>query len=304
MNRLLIRLPVFGALLIVVSCQKETMSQSAGPSSTRDEGVPLRFGSLAVTGSDIDHYLAENPNISRETALKALEERARLVQAALDAGMDEDPLARAEISRILISRLRETRLDPQLRSIASQPIPESRLREIYESRKDRFQSAEKRQVALLWLNPGDNPERIAQYTDKLKQARDWLLSNNELLRNPGEGFSVLSVDHSEHASSRFKHGILGWLEHEGAQDSVAAAAARIAFSLEKPGDVSEVVALPEGLFLVRFMDAKPASVRPFESVSAELEQSERRRMQQDAEAAFLSSVMSRESSGPLDESAN
>ena len=303
MNRLLTITLALGGLLSV-SCKKETAGKSTGPSSIPDAGVVLRIGSVVVTQSDLDHHLAETPNVSRETALETLTERARLTQAALDAGMEKDPLARAEISRILISRLRETQLDPQLRSLASQPIPESRLREIYESRKDQFQSAEKRQVAMLWLNPGDNPERTAQYTAKLNQAREWLLANDELLKHPDQGFSVLSVDHSEHVSTRFKQGILGWLENKGGSDPVATAAARIAFSLEKPGDVSEVVSLPEGLFLVRLISARPASVRSFESVSAQLEQSERRRLQQDAEAAFLSSVMSRYPSSPLDENAN
>lgn len=304
MNRLLSITLSFGALLGVVSCQKETASRSTGASSISDAEIVLRIGSVVITQSDLDHHLGENPNISRETALETLTQRARLTQAALDAGMERDPVARAEISRILISRLRETQLDPRLRSLASQSIPESRLREIYESRKDQFQSAEKRQVAMLWLDPGDNPERTAQYTAKLNQAREWLLANDELLNNPDQGFSVLSVDHSEHVPTRFKQGILGWLENKSGSDPIATAAARIAFSLDIPGDVSEVVALPEGLFLVRLISTKPASVRSFESVSAQLEQSERRRLQQDAEAAFLSSVMSLDPSRPLDGQVN
>jgi PPIC-type PPIASE domain len=304
MNRLLLRTLAIGAWLSVVSCQRETTGLSASPSPAEDAGVLLRIGTQTITQGDLDHHLAENPNLSRDAALETLTERARLTHAAIDAGLESDPVARAEVSRILISRLRETRLDPQLRSLASQPIPESRLREIYESRKDQFQSAEKRQVAMLWLNPGNNPERVTQYTAKLNQAREWLLANDELLKNPDQGFSMLSVDHSEHASTRFKQGVLGWLENRSGQDSLTAAAARIAFSLENPGDVSEVVALPEGLFLVRFISATPASVRPFESVSAQLEQAERRRMQQDAEAAFLSSVMSHHPSGPSDGNAN
>jgi hypothetical protein len=304
MNPLLTRTLALGAWLSVVSCQKETTSRAASPAPAGDQGVLLRVASQAITQDDLDHHLAENPNLSREKALESLAERARLTQAALDAGIEDDPLARAEISRILISRLRETRLDPQLRSLSTQPIPESRLREIYQSRIARFQSAEKRQVAMLWLNPGDNPERSAQYKAKLDHARDWLLSDKDLLASPDQGFSVLSVDHSEHAPTRFKQGILGWLECQGGPDPLAKAASRIAFALEKPGDVSEVVALPEGLFLVRFISARPASVRSFESVSAELEQSERRRLQQEAETAFLSSVMSRHPSGPSDGNVN
>lgn len=300
MNRPIVRILALGVLLNVVSCQRETTRQTASPSSGGNDGVLLRVGSLSVTQADLDHHLGGNPGMSREAALASLAERASLTQAALDEGLQNDPVARDEISRILSSRLRETRLDPQLRSIANEAIPESRLREIYESRKDQFQSAEKRQVAMLWLNPGGNPERAAEYRAKLTQARDWFLADEALKGSPDQGFSVLSVDHSEHASSRFKQGIIGWLEPQGGSDPLVTAAASIAFKLEKPGDISEVVSVPEGLFVVRLMAVKAAATRPFEAVAAELEQFERRRMIQDAEAAFLSSVLSRYPSSPLD----
>lgn len=294
----------FGCLLALVSCNRDTRQQAANPSPAVAKRGLLRVGSVTITQEDLDLQLREKhagrtDAETRQTALDELTERASLTQAAHDAGLENDPIARAEIARILISRLRETELTPKLQAIAAEPIPDSRLRGIYESRKEQFQSAQKRQVALLWLDPGQDPGRLAAYQEKLSQARTWFLANDDLRKNPDQGFSVLGVDYSEHAPTRFKQGILGWLDQSGGADPLAKAAAEIAFSLQKPGDVSDVISRPEGVFLVRFMAEKPAFTRPFESVSAELEQSERRRMRESVEADFVSAIKSRYPVSPL-----
>ena len=287
--------------LAVVSCKRETKEQAAAPSA---DGVLLRVGAVTVTEEDVLYQLREKhagrtDDASRRLALDELEDRARMTRAALDAGMGDDPITRAEIARILIARLRETELDPKLRAVASAEIPEARLREIYQERNGEFRSEEKRQVAVLWLDPGGDPERAAKYGGTLAKAREWFLANNDLVKNPAQGFSVLSVDHSEHAASRFSNGVLGWFGREGGADPLGKAAAEIVFSLEKPGDVSDVITRPEGVFLVRCMAVQPAFVRSFESVSGELEQAERNRLRAAAEAEFHSLIQSRYPTSPL-----
>ena len=93
--------------------------------------------------------------------------------------------------------------------------------------------------------------------------------------------------YSEHQASRFKGGIVGWLESQGGMDSWTKAVAEIAFSLTKPGEVSEVKVRPEGIFLVRYMALKPAMLRSFESVASELERTERSRLKQQAETDYF-----------------
>jgi hypothetical protein len=109
---------------------------------------------------------------------------------------------------------------------------------------------------VLWLNPNGDPARGKQYEEKLTAAREWFFKSGELKDHPAEGFSVLSVDHSEHAASRYKGGVVGWLEREGGMDAWSKAVAEIAFSLKEPGEVSAVTARPEGVFLVRYMALK------------------------------------------------
>ncbi|MES2659073.1 MAG: peptidylprolyl isomerase [Verrucomicrobiota bacterium] len=262
-----------------------------------EEAGLVRVGSEVITQADLDYQLQEkhggrSDEATRSQALAELTERARFSQAARDAGLDRDPVARAEIARMLASRLRETALDPKLKE-AAMPVPETRLRELYQSHLAKFQSPEKRQVAVLWLNPGANPERLKQYQEKLDQAREWFFSQSELVKQPDQGFSTLSVDYSEHAATRFQGGVLGWIEAEGTGTGWTREVARIAFSLNEVGEVSPVTTGPEGVFLVRSMAMKPAMTGSYESVRSQLEREEQARVKKQREQEFQQEIQSK-----------
>ncbi len=295
MKSSLVQIAAIVSLVVNTSCGKKSTVQVRQPAVLADSGALLRVGSVNITAADVDYQLKERhagrtDGKSRQVAIAELTDQARFTQAALDAGMDQDPAARAEIARILVSQLKENQLSPKLKAIASGSVADSRLREIYDSQMDRFQSAGKRKVAVLWLNPGADDGRIKQYQVKLAEAREWYLGQDELVKHPDQGFSVLSVDYSEHAASRYKNGVIGWMESKGGMDPWSKAVADIAYSLQQPGEISAVVTRDEGVFLVRYMAEQPAFLHPFESVSDELSHSEKNRLRKVAEAEFESSI--------------
>jgi hypothetical protein len=285
-------IPTVAALalvLVAASCNKSEPIVTAPPAE--DGEVLFRVGTIAIYQADLDYHLKEkhdgrSDDATRELALTELSERASFAQAALDADLDRDPLIRAEFARLLATRLRETELFPKLKAAAATPISEECLRKIYNSQSARFASPEKRQVAVLWLKPGPDPARVKRYTDKLTKAREWFFEESDLADQPEKGFSVLSVDHSEHAASRFKGGVLGWIEAKGGATEWNRAVAEMAFSIPELGDVSPVTTRPEGVFLVRWMAHKPALKRSFDSARAELEKLERNRLKEQLEAEF------------------
>lgn len=289
---------VAGALGVVTSVVILLMfglSCGDGPKTDLDElGVVTRVGSVTIYEKDVDHLLADKfdgrtDDRTRAAALDQLVHQAHYVQAALEAGLDGDAVVRAEVARLLESRLREQELNPKLK--AASDIPESRLRELYEAAGSRFVSSEQRQVAVLWLKPSSDPERRKQYMEKLTSARDWLLEQPELVANPTEGFGVLSIDHSEHPSSRYKGGVVGWMERAGGLDDWSKAVAEIAFDLGEAGMMSEVVEHPEGFFLVRLLARKDVVQRPFEAVASQLKREEQSRLGQEIEDAFDERVL-------------
>ena len=286
------RLACLAFLVAVVSCDPAPKK-----SALSEEGVLLEVGSVEITQADLDYHLQEKHSgrmdeEARRKALDELAERARFTQAARDAGLDDDPLARAEIARILTTRLKEKLLYPKLKE-AAVPVPEARLRELYESEASRFQSPEKRQVAVLWLNPGADPDRGKAYQDKMTKAREWYFSQSDLAEKPDQGFSVLAVDYSEHAATRFKGGVLGWIDREGGSTDWSRVVAETAFSLGNTGDVSPVIVRPEGVFLVRLMVVQPVVQKPFESVRAVLEREEQARLREQLELEFNRDIQSK-----------
>ncbi|GAA5122000.1 hypothetical protein GCM10023212_18080 [Luteolibacter yonseiensis] len=287
-------LAAFVLLALLPSCGREESARSGPAPSKPDPKSLFSVGSISVLQSDLDLHLKEKHpgrtgDDSRKQALAELATRAQLAQAALDAGLQDDPVVRSEIARVLGSRLKEIQLSPELKTAAATPS-ESRLREIYTANESRFRSNEKRQVAVLWLNPNGNPEREKQYVEKLTAARQWYAENSELKSHPDQGFSVLSVDYSEHQASRYKGGVVGWLESGGTMDPWSKAVAEIAFELPAAGGVSEVIHRPEGVFLVRVMAGQPAVLRSFESVADELARNEQQRLRQEAETKFQDTI--------------
>lgn len=288
--------PVLLVLFAVLSACSPKRSDEAKPAEAGiDAAAILSVGSITVNQADLDYQIQENhggrlDGETRKEALAALASRAQLTQAALDAGLQSDPMVRAEFARVLANRFKDKNLTPQLKAAAGALPPEARLRELYAAEESRFRSAEKREVAVLWLNPDGNPDREKQYVGKLATAREWFFNNGDLKDHPDQGFSVLGVDYSEHQASRYKNGIVGWMERSGGMDAWSKAVAEIAFSLPEPGAVSEVVIKPEGVFLVRYMAEKPAVLRPFESVAAELTRYEQERNRKAAESAFTATI--------------
>jgi peptidyl-prolyl cis-trans isomerase C len=289
----MLRIALLVLFTFATACNRQSADHKSTPAG-REEGALFRVGSIVVYEADLKHELEErhaapNDKVARTKALDDLVTHAQFAEAALASNLDRDPAVRAQIARTLAARFKEQNLLPRLKEISA-PIPEARLRELYKAGEDRFRSNEKRQVAVLWLNPNGNPDRQKQYQEKLTAAREWLLNNKDLKDHPDQGFSVLSVDHSDHAASRYKGGVVGWLEREGAMDRWSKAVAEIVFSLKEPGEISAVITRSEGIFLVRYLALKPATLRPFEAVSGELEREERLRLKTTAETEFESGV--------------
>jgi peptidyl-prolyl cis-trans isomerase C len=283
------------SVLVLASCEEKKEVRAVTPSAPESDAVLLSVGDYAVRQSDLDLYVKDHHDgrkdaSTQKIALEALAERAQLAQAATEDGLREDPVVRAEIARVLATRYKEKHLNQQIAEVGIRDIPEAELREIYERHAEQYRSPEKRQVAVLWLNHNGNPEREQAYVTKLNAAREWLMSHAEVKDHPELGFSVLSVDHSEHAASRFKGGVLGWLQAEGGFDAFSKAVAAMAFSLQTPGQVSDVIVAKEGVFLVRLMEIKPGSHRTFEMVRHEIKQAEIRRIRSQIQQQFQETI--------------
>lgn len=281
---------VAGLVLLAVAagCGRPT-------STTRSDTSPVL---ASVDGRDItaeafrqqweEQRMTTNTSVLREQVLEQLIQRSALAAAARREGLDQDPAVQQEIDLILARRLRTTRLQTRLKSIE---ITDAAVRESYErDRETRFTEPAAVRAAVLWFNTRGQPPLEERYRPRLDGVRTRLLADPSWVA-ASNGFGTLSVTNSEHRVTRFNGGDTGWLRIGDSGDPWRSEVARIAATLQKPGDLSEVVAGPEGLFLVRLLDRRDPAVRSLESVRAGIEKSLLAARRREVEDAFDREVL-------------
>lgn len=207
---------------------------------------------------------------ARQEALDQLIERSALASAARRAGLDRDPEVVAEMDRLLIARLRTTRLQERLSQIE---VPESELAAEYErGRAARYHRPEQVRVAVLWLETRGQEPLAERYRPRLEAVRA------ELARVGGampatNGFGRWALANSEHRASRHRGGDIGWIPVLPSQDSWRTEVLRLAGTLRQPGETSEVSATPAGVFLVRLIDRESGGEQPYAAVREQIRRS-------------------------------
>ncbi len=277
---------LLAAGLLLSGCSRETDSTPAGVLAEVN-GRPISEASFRQ-GWEGRPPAQDTPE-NRERWLQRLIQRSALAQAAQAAGLDEDPQVIEQFENLLINRLRETQLQPELAALQA---PETEVRASYDAnRAGEFAEPERRRVAVIWLNTRGQAPLEERYTPRLNEIRAASAKGEHALPTvAGFGEHALA---SEHRASRFNGGDLGWVEDHSANDAWLSAVWHIAKSLTTPGEVSPVVANEHGLFLVRLIERKAAHVREYESVKAAIERRLLTERQRATEEAFNERILSR-----------
>ena len=204
---------------------------------------------------------------ARQEALDQLIERSALAGAARRAGLDRDPEVVAEMDRLLIARLRATRLQEQLSRI---DVPEAELMAEYErGRTTRYHRPEQVRVAVLWLDTRGQEPLAERYRPRLEAVRSEL-ARSGVAMPATNGFGTLALANSEHRASRHRGGDLGWIPTSPSPDAWRTEVLRLAGMLRQPGDTSEVSATPAGVFLVRLIGRESGGEHPFAAVREQI----------------------------------
>lgn len=256
--------------------------------SIPDDALAVVEGQVVRT-SDFHHRWTErtpgsdSPEHRREV-LEQVIERSALAAAARDAGLLNDPAVLEGLENLLLSRLRATRLAPQVDAIQ---ITEAEIQAEYESQREiRYRQPERTRVAVLWFSTRGLAPLIDRYRPRLEAARVASASIPA-----ADGFGPLAIRNTEHSASRYQGGDIGWIESGAANSPWHQTVLEVAADLKEPGDLSPVIAGEKGLFLVRLIERQAASVRPLESVRAGIEQRLRSQRRRDLEEAFRRDIL-------------
>lgn len=234
---------------------------------------------------------ADTPE-ARQKVLDELVARSALIDAAHRSGVDRDTEVAEEIGRLLIARLRQQRLQPRLEALR---VDDQEIRSVYEThRQTRFAEPERVRVAVLWFDTRGEAPLVERFRPRLDSVRSRVLSQPDAFPVT-DGFGALAMTQSEHRVSRHRGGDLGWMTLDGVGtvsatgwDATVRDAAR---SLKSPGDLSDVVATPEGLFLVRLTERRPSAALPLADVRGRIERELLREKRQRLEAEFEREIL-------------
>jgi len=227
--------------------------------ATNDVRELAQVGETKVTEASFRHtWQKRRPSKddpgTRNEIMEHLIRRTALSEAAMAGGLANDPIVIEQIQNLLVGRLRETKLKPALDALQ---VSEEEIARSYEQDSEKFIVPGKARVAALWLNTRGQAPLVARYSPRFKKiAADLSAAPDSIPAD--DGFGRMAVANSEHRSSRYKGGDLGWLEDGRPMDSFHTVVSEIASGLTEAGQVSAVINRPEGLFLVRLIERRTA----------------------------------------------
>jgi len=142
-------------------------------------------------------------------------------------------------------------------------ISEQMLKDYYEEHFTDYQVPEERRVShiLMRLSLEMSEEEKKEVRNKIEEVQKKL--------KEGEDFDSLAKKYSEDISTKDKGGDLGFFTEEGLASS---SFIESVFSLEKVGDISDIVETSLGYHLIKLTEIKPAYTKPFEEVKKQIEE--------------------------------
>lgn len=235
-NRQLTALAIVAGIATAVSC-------ATTPQPPEPEAPVARFALGSISCAEFDDYIAQSrrnrraplDDGARRSRLEELVVETALAEAAAAAGVPELDVVRrrweATRSSILVNAVEQ-----DLRTAVI--IDAGAARRYYDEHPERFSSPERvsTRLILIRLEPNAGSSEVAAAESRLRRIRQDYLD--------GEPFGALAREHSE-AENAARGGAVA----ASPRGTLLSAFEKVAWGLE-PGQVSDVVYLPDGLALI------------------------------------------------------
>ena len=247
------------------------------------------LGAVTVSQDELQRFLGALPQAQREALTQdrvVLEQwlRSRLADKALVAqarqqGWHEKPEIRAAAQEAEAQIILRTYL--QSVSVPGPEYPsEQELQAAYEANQAQFHVPARYRVSQIFLAaPEGDAKAVASAT---KEAQAFV----KQLREDQADFAALAAEHSDDQASAARGGDTGYLPLAQLVPGLRAVVAKL-----EPGQVSDPVAQPAGVHILKLVDAREATVRPLTQVRGALTEALRAQRQQDAARAYLAGML-------------
>jgi hypothetical protein len=256
---------IVGLLLAASGCHRP-------PSSPAASDVLATVGERTIRVSDLEAEAGRRRTAGavvpgKDQLLEEMVTRAALVARARQLGLDREPEVQRSYENLLIARLKQLHLRPQLEQISITP---EAVRQAGEAERARHPARRRLAILQYAVNQRTSDERRAQLESRLAEARERVRE----LPPEERGFGVLAVDHSDDQATRYQGGDRGWFDDGRTNYALPGEVLAAAGALNRIGDVSEVVRTDRGLYVIRLMERRAAG----ETVLSDLEPLIRQRL--------------------------
>lgn len=221
-------------------------------------GKPI---TLAAFKAEMTRRSGEYDAARRKELLDNLVRSELLFAAAKTAGYENDPEVIAAIKQLLVGKYLRDNLEPKLAGLKA---TDQEAESYYQAHQADFGTPAMVHGAIIKIavSPKYSEETKAELFKRAENARA-----EALVLEPGvAAFGAVAVKYSDDQDSRYRGGDIDWLpvgEVDGRRDKKVSEALA---ALKAPGQVSPVITAADGYYIVKLMETKGATVKPFAAV--------------------------------------
>ncbi len=251
------------------------------------DNVIARVGDREIRADEFARLVEERQrnNLVPVDAPRLLEEivaRETFVQAARKAGFEKDQDVQEQIRDILVAKVKEHVLTPQLEAAT---VSDEEVEKAYAARRAEFTTPERAHLAVLFLQAaaGDAAAVRQRLQDVKRQIRQGSLNGTRT-------FGALAVQNSEDQETRYRGGDLGWVERGRHPQRIEPAVIEAGFALAEAGAVSDVIRGEHGFYLVKLVERQGQSVSPLDRVAPAIRAGLLREKREQIETNFVAKI--------------
>jgi parvulin-like peptidyl-prolyl isomerase len=211
-------------------------------------------GEMARRGGEFDQE-------RKRELLDSIVRSELLFAAAKSAGYENDPEVIEAFKQAMVGKYLQDNLEPKL---AQLKVTDKEAHSYYLANQADFGTPAMVRAALIRVavSPKASAEKKTELLKRAESARA-----EALALEPGvPAFGSVAVTYSDDQESRYRGGDIGWLQAgtvDGRRDRKVSDAI---FALAAPGQISAVITADDGYYIVKLMESKGASVKPFAQV--------------------------------------
>ena len=274
MNTPKLLLAALATALALPAAAQATQAPAAPPAPLPPDTPLIVEGDVRVEAADFEGSMLRVPE-NRRAGFRLSYDRVVSVvdsvyvaramgQKARDAGLDKDPAVQARLRQLQDQFLADLYVK-QLEKDAGEVDLETRAREIYIADKDKFMTEEEVHVQQILVGMSCRTRDAAR----------------EVAQKAYQEAKAGRVDFLELAT---KYNDVGEKAHKGGDIGTGpvkklAEPVRLALAQMKPGEISQPVESQFGMHVLKLIARNPATVKPFDTVKADIIAAERQRVQ-------------------------